>query len=536
MLKVIIVDDEAKVCQLIYHLIDWPKKGMVVAGIALNGVDAIELVRNEQPDLMITDIQMPGYSGLELIKMAKRERPDIECIIISGFSDFDYARKAIKYGVEDYLLKPINREEFSATLDKIKHNCDIRNEQITREEKTRLQIESSMKIMRKKLIEEIQKGQERNISSLNKVNERYNYTFLPGYFQMLMIKLDYGYKRGEKNDSDVLEKAVTQIILKILEDRCIDLEIYYENSRFLVLYNYDNKNRDILNEKIQSLLDELIIQKKTFGIIKITIGMGRAVENLDDIAASCNQAMAAVEERIRVNTDRIIEGIGEYPYSTEIPYITGKMSKNLERGIELLDKQEVGHVLVTFEKELCEYQQIRGREIVNTLKEVYRNVILTLKKNAMLFVDGEKLRSVFELELDNCTTMDSMCRCLNDNITVILQKIIERKSQEAARPIRESKKYINENYMRSISLEEVSSIAGFNPTYFSSLFKKETGTTFMEYLLEIRLNKAKELLKETNLSVAAICERVGYTDLKHFQKIFKREMEVSPNQYRKLYS
>ncbi|HAX50535.1 MAG TPA: DNA-binding response regulator, partial [Lachnospiraceae bacterium] len=79
-------------------------------------------------------------------------------------------------------------------------------------------------------------------------------------------------------------------------------------------------------------------------------------------------------------------------------------------------------------------------------------------------------------------------------------------------------------------------IAGFNPTYFSSLFKKETGTTFMEYLLEIRLNKAKELLKETNLSVAAICERVGYTDLKHFQKIFKREMEVSPNQYRKLYS
>ena len=113
LLKVIIADDEDKVCQLIYGLIDWESLGMEVIGIAHNGLEALEMVKTLEPDLMITDIRMPGYDGLELIERSKEISDTLEFIIISGFRHFEYAQHAIKYGVGDYLLKPIKKEELT---------------------------------------------------------------------------------------------------------------------------------------------------------------------------------------------------------------------------------------------------------------------------------------------------------------------------------------------------------------------------------------------------------------------------------------
>ncbi|EOR26989.1 two component AraC family transcriptional regulator, partial [Clostridium sartagoforme AAU1] len=117
-----------------------------------------------------------------------------------------------------------------------------------------------------------------------------------------------------------------------------------------------------------------------------------------------------------------------------------------------------------------------------------------------------------------------------------LDKIIEDKRQADTKPIRVAKEYIKQNYMKQISLEEVSSFVGFNSSYFSHLFKKESGKNFLEYLSETRMNKAKEFLKESNLSISVICERVGYCDIKHFTKSFKKIAGIKPNEYRKLYS
>ena len=117
-----------------------------------------------------------------------------------------------------------------------------------------------------------------------------------------------------------------------------------------------------------------------------------------------------------------------------------------------------------------------------------------------------------------------------------MDSILKDKQEENIRPIRQAKQYIQQNYMKSITLDDVSSVAGFNATYFSSLFKKETGSNFVEYLSEIRMNRAKDLLKETNMSIAAVCEAVGYNDLKHFTKSFKKAAGIKPGEYRKLYS
>ena len=114
-LKVVIADDEVRICQLIQALIDWDSMGMKVVGIAHNGEEACEMVRQTQPDILITDIRMPGCSGLELVKRVKELDSALEVIIISGYAHFEYAQQAISYGVGHYLLKPVNKGELTAT-------------------------------------------------------------------------------------------------------------------------------------------------------------------------------------------------------------------------------------------------------------------------------------------------------------------------------------------------------------------------------------------------------------------------------------
>ena len=118
-MKVIIVDDEKKICQLIQFLVDWEKMGLEVAGVAYNGIDALRLVEELEPAIIITDIKMPGCDGLELIQQVQQRKQDIHFIIISGYQDFEYARKAIRYGVRDYLSKPVQKDELEETLQRV---------------------------------------------------------------------------------------------------------------------------------------------------------------------------------------------------------------------------------------------------------------------------------------------------------------------------------------------------------------------------------------------------------------------------------
>ena len=161
--------------------------------------------------------------------------------------------------------------------------------------------------------------------------------------------------------------------------------------------------------------------------------------------------------------------------------------------------------------------------------------MMLVKKNQLPFSNAG-IPEKFEKYALRCGKPDEIFRYLSDLISESMDSILKDKQEENIRPIRQAKQYIQQNYMKSITLDDVSSVAGFNATYFSSLFKKETGSNFVEYLSEIRMNRAKDLLKETNMSIAAVCEAVGYNDLKHFTKSFKKATGIKPGEYRKLYS
>lgn len=537
MIKVVIADDEIKVCQLICGLIDWQSVDMEIVGIAHNGVEALELIKKLQPDLIITDIRMPGYDGLEMINLGKQIKKDMDFIIISGYSHFEYAQNAIKYGVSDYLLKPIKKNELLDTLNKIREKYRLRTEQLSSEERLKIRLQNDIDKLRSGLFTEIllKKGSNREGINIEKINDGYHFKFQDGIFQVFIVKLDCEYEDLYESSIKMLEDKVAQILRGLLKQECMDMEICFQDSRAYCVLNYDAESKKAVRKLLKAGLDEILVHRSVFDKVEFTIGLGSAVEYISKIRTSLKEAESAVEQRLIDGTGKLIENINMQDSDTGFDSLLAELTKSMEGALEVLDPDGVVQAIDIL-KEQALNKNISGKKILRLVNDTY-NIYLMLLRNGQFDVkDLEQFYETFSLHCDLKSSASQLFEYLTRVIKDSVYASIEEKKQADIRPIRTAKQYIMQNYMKPISLKEVSSVAGFNDSYFSSLFKKESGQNFLEYLSEVRMNKAKELLKETNLSIADICESVGYSDLKHFTKSFKKYTGLKPNEFRKLYS
>jgi two-component system, response regulator YesN len=538
MMKVIIADDEVKVCQLIYKLIDWNELDMEVVGISHNGIDALEQVKEKKPDIVITDIRMPGYDGIELIRLCREINEYIDFIIISGYAQFEYAQKVIKYGVCDYLLKPIKKEELINNLEKMKEKYADRMNKLTNEEKLKARLKVDIEKLRSRIFTEIllNKSIQNLDLKIQNINEEYHYKFQEGNFQAITIKIDLGFKEIEKNKISILKSKATDIFNNHLFSECFDLEIYFQDSVGYCILNYKESCKKIIRKKLKLALDELLIQKNIFMDLEVTLGIGSIVEDLSKLYQSFRVAYYAMEERILLGRGKLIENVEIRDNHQYITGVLSELNKSMEKSIEILDKDLLIASVDEFKKMLVENQNISGEEIIDSVNEIFKIYVILVRNNMMEIENKAEFSNEFNIYINNCGSVEEIFEYLKNKFLKSLDKIIEGKRQADTKPIRVAKEYIKQNYMKQISLEEVSSFVGFNSSYFSHLFKKESGKNFLEYLSETRMNKAKEFLKETNLSIAVICEKVGYCDIKHFTKSFKKIAGIKPNEYRKLYS
>jgi two-component system, response regulator YesN len=537
MIKVIIADDEENVCQLIRALIDWKSLNMEIAGVAHNGVEALDLVKNLSPDLMITDIRMPGYDGLEMISRAKNIKETLDFIIISGYRHFEYAQNAIKYGVSDYLLKPIKKEDFLTALNKMRERYIQRTEQMSEEERLKKRFKFDVDRLRANLFTErlLKKGVTTQDLTLEKINENDHFSFQPGLFEVCAVKIDCGFEDQYNNTITVLEDKVTQILRSLLKAQCFDMEIYLDDSTAYCILNFSVENKKMVRKQLKLVFDELMVQKSVFEQHEFTIGAGMVVEDVRQLKDSFRAARYAIGQRLLLGTGRLIEGMDVHTEPQREDALLADLNKAMGATLEVLDR-DAALSCITALKNRAVTEKLNGLELLSLVKHTCEMYLTHLRNNQIQMNHGEEFYEKFCIHAGRCSSVDQIFEYLSIMVGESLQVIIEDKKQADTKPIRLAKQYIQQNYMKPVSLEEVGSLVGFNASYFSTLFKKESGSNFMDYLSEMRMNKAKELLRETNLSVAVICEQVGYNDLKNFTKSFKKNIGLNPNEYRKLYS
>lgn len=513
-MKVIVLDDEVKVCKLVCALIDWEKLNLTLCGTAHDGIEGIELIKKQKPDLLITDIRMPGLDGLNLIVQAKALIPDLKIIIISGHRQFDYAQTAIKYGVSDYLLKPINKEELEKTLKKKKKEFVLKNKQNAQIQ----DLTSSVKKTQQQALSENLKNfiNSFDLKDIQKIPDTDLYRFI-------IVKTDSTSDDYSEESLSVIKNKIETQLQRI--DNFKDYILCQNRSYTIILLPYNFESTLHIELNFKKYLPYILELSEIFSNFVFTLALGLEVKCKEQLQFSYNSAMIALNDRLTKKDSKIYT-------ATKIPSnITFDIKEELLSSAFIQDNED----------EIKEYlMKVRtwAQNDINVCLYILKSLLEASIKLAKIHLDETSYNSCYNnlAKLEFIGTKDKLVEESLSFVKTIYDKYHSIKKDEQTKPIKLALEYLENNYTDpQISLESVATIVGLNPSYFSALLKKDTKNGFVDILQNLRINKAKELLTTTNLNITQISIEIGYRDSKHFSKTFKKSCGLKPVEYRRLY-
>lgn len=532
-MRVIIVDDESKVCKLIYHLVDWSELGMEVVKILHDGLEAKDYILKNEPDIVITDIRMPQCDGLEMVKQVREHDLSTSFIIVSGFSNFEYAKQAIKYGVEDYLLKPLEKKEIVAALENIKAKKQVVKRRLQDEEELKEIVSVSREKAKYLFVSElIHQREHMKITGLKEINDTYSTGFVSGFFMMIKFQphiYEYMLSDGEM---ELILGRIEQSIKEKLTEKVAEFIYKMDGNCIWCILNDKEDFSDNLDKDLKKMRMDVLKLKDIFKGLHLYVAYGSMEKDICNIERSISCAEIAMHERV-IYPNEFIFKHAEVQLDKQDKLIDMIMREDIIRAIERRDEKSLSES-ISLVKGMCK----RGTTNGNIVFECYETIVdcycyaITKLNQEFGFPDKSYFLNLYNTFLD----VEQVFEGLNKKCNGILTKYNEFQKRIDRKPIKAAKNYISTNYNKQITLEDVSKEIGFNPAYFSSLFKKETGKNFLEYLTELRVHKASQLLSTTDYSILEVANEVGYTDIKYFARVFKRVTELTPTEYRRLYS
>ena len=534
MLKVLIADDEIVICQMIKKLVNWGDKGLELVGMAHNGYEVIEMMTKFKPDIVITDIRMPGYDGLQLVQKGIEMGLDADYIIMSGYKNFEYAHTALNLGVKYYILKPIEQKELNEILDRVLN--ERLEDQILEQEKKNLEemaVTGKIKIRKHFLSSIIQQNNIGNIVDAEELEVTAGCEFENGCFVAFLSKLDAEIPVPDmKNLLNILDY---QIEKKMESEGCEYINSYVKSGVVTVL-NYPPEDRDKITEVIEKIYKQCRQELDKFDGYHLTIGVGSEKGSITEVQKSILEAVEAVKCRLKKGCDCIINWDSlKYLKREEEELYSTKTKIVFENEGEVLDHQAFYYdfgKLLDLVKSLGLYSPVQIFDLIEIVSSWIAGV---WRKNQI----SEKLVEEFEQKIQyiiDCNYKEELLIfSFRELMKQYFERVKEEKKNTSQLPIRLAKQYINQNFSKPITLEEVAEAISLSPTYLSTLFKKEIGIGFSEYLISCRMEEAKKLLKTTDLSVNLIAEEVGYSDAKYFSKTFGKVVGLKPSEYRRLY-
>lgn len=535
-IKVFLVEDEMVIRRGIKNSIDWEKEGYIFCGEASDGELAYPMIIKEKPDILITDIRMPFMDGLELCKLVKKELPNIKILILSGYDEFDYAKEAIRLGVTEYLLKPISSGKLLEALNGV-------SESIRREKEDKDLVRKYMEEMRENTEHEKQKFFEQmiagNLSMADalETGKKYEMNLSAGMYNLLLFRFTLG--KENRKSGELLGEA--EYAIEKLTER---LEYVFEFQRgvegwaFLLMAD----NEEQMSERVKELSKDLEEIMKNYSTIAYFGGIGQPVARLRELEESFREAERALAARFTMELNRIIsvEDI--------------RMAQNVDTldDIEITSFVEIEKTRTMLEKflnngaedEIDEFVDVYINELPEeNLKSVLMRQYIIMDAYIVMMSFCEKIEGIEgemqaqSEELKNSMKTIQTLEEIKNYIRMLLKKIIGVRDTISGRRysdiIEIAKDQIRKTYMSDeISLNTIAAEVGMSPSYFSSIFSKEMGKTFVEYLTEIRMDRAKELLMCSSMKTSEIGYEVGYKDPHYFSYIFKKTQNCTPKEFR----
>lgn len=543
MLKIFLAEDEVVVRETIKRMIPWEELGFELVGEAADGEMALPLLLRQQPDLLITDIKMPFMDGLTLARLAKKEIPGLKVVILSGYDDFNYAKRAIGIGVEDYLLKPITKNALIERLSEIR---------------SRYEHEKTQKEYYEKFQREMQ-AYEKNSS------RDFFEALVGGSMDMMEV-----YKRAEKLGLDIVAEAYNVLIFTMNCDEDFSgqrdeyssweaeslelLENFFAGHSSAMLFRSNifsygvllKGQRETIEENTRACVNEIRkILSRQDGRREWFLAVGQSVERLSQIQKSYHTASRAFSQRYLYD-----ENILYYDEMETMEHPGGQAETEDNAYLQKVDVNALNPAILQkflsnglqeeTENFVKDYFYAIGQEPMESL--VFRNyVILNVRFSVISFIKGLGCDTN---EMESADTEEVLAESGKNMESAIayakkmISQAIEIRDQNSGNKNRSILKtavdFIDSHYMdEEISLNTVANVANVSSNHFSALFSQNMGQTFIEYLTTLRMNKAKELLRCTGMRSSEIAGEIGYKDAHYFSYLFKKTQGMTPSDYRK---
>nr|WP_303242239.1 response regulator [uncultured Blautia sp.] len=544
MLKTFLVEDEVVIREMIKKMIPWEQYGFELAGEAADGEMALPLILKSKPDLLITDIKMPFMDGLTLCRLVKKELPDIRIVILSGYDDFNYAKQAISIGVEDYLLKPITKNAFIERLEEIHNRYEHEKTQREYYEKFRLEMQEYEKNASRDFFETLVRA-DSDLAELYRRADKLNLDIVAEAYNILIFTPDTS--EGNYNSYEACSDWEAEVQDKI--------NTYFLNHPVAILFRHQvfsyailvkgqkdtiEKNTEECVKAIQDIMDQTERRTDWF------IAVGKSADRLSMLGHSYRTAVRANSFRYlydgHILDYQSLEAQKENPSDSRREDSVQLRNVNINAlNPAILQKFLSSGLAEEVDDFIRDYFNAIGQEPMGSL--VFRNyVVLNVRFSVLSFLKklGCDDSEISGQEMENI--MDETGKTIEAAVAYcgkILKKAIALRDENAGDQNRSVLKlavdFIDHNYMdEEISLNKAAHVANVSANHFSALFSQNMGQTFTEYLTDLRMSKAKELLRCTAMRSSEIAGEVGYKDAHYFSYLFKKTQGMTPSEYRKM--
>ena len=523
MYSVLMVDDEQEVIEVIMRKLNWEELGFTVCGSASNGAEAMEMAEELQPDVVMTDIKMPYMDGLELSRHLKRLFPDIRIIIFSGFDEFEYAKEAIRLEAEEYLLKPIDSAEIRRVFEKVHKRLDEYRDRRSSVERLEEYYQNSLPLLRENFFVSLMEG---HISEdkLRDSLEDYRLKLEGPVFVVAIIHVSAS-EIPEGLNPRLLHFSVRELAQDYFEDRWRSYVFSYRGN-ILVLSQLASV------EEISAYTDDCDrfcrLARRSCRALT-TVGISRTTNQIREISSVYDGAREAVSYRV-------IYGTGKAINIQEIAPESDTSETQFEEILQGVFKQ----IRMGNQDRLKEQSAWIGRSGLG-IRE-YRLVLMDLVTGFYRFctgseIDIERISPEHEdiytylLQMDSTEDIGQWLLEISEKALAILSDQRQSKTQSF---VSQALEFVKDHYSDpDLDLEMVCSSLGVSAAYFSTVFKKETGSTFISYLTDYRMKEAIRLMDEEDEKTYITAQKVGYTDPNYFSYVFKKKYGMSPTRYRK---
>ena len=533
MYRILLVDDEILVRDAIKENIDWKSIDCELVGDCENGKQAAEFVQEHPVDIVLTDILMPYMDGMELSHFLHDNYPDIVIVIFSGFGEFEYAKKAIQYGVSEYLLKPVTAMELTGVIEKMKQKVDQQRREKSKMDKLAQNSEKYRKneqIIRSKNMEALVNCTTDVNKTIQRLSEM-GVDISAASYRVALFDIDL-YSGMYKLDTEKRqESALMAFVLFNISDEIVTREkagIAYQegNNRVGILFqetwsrNFTSKTKEICRE----------IQQKTKEVMgfDVSMGIGKWVKKPEELIQSHDMAAQTLQYRYLLGGNLLIDMEEQHP-AQEINL--DESLADLKEFMKTGQKEQVDQTLATIEEAIRQALMEKSRacmylqQVIRTMDNACEDVSADM--NRIREDRDELLRQVTDQK-----SFEDACKVVQKHTDRIFEILSEMNTSSSERQARLAIDYIQKNYMDpDLSLNSICSYLNISTSYFSTIFKDETGETFTEVLIRTRMEKARELLEKTTMKNYEIAEKVGFSDPHYFGISFKKMTGCTPTEY-----